>query len=60
MAANSAYGHRRILCVLHRQGWKVSKKTVLTLMRELGLACPVRRRTRYNSFRGEVGEAAEN
>ena len=59
-AANSAYGHRRILSVLLRQGWKVSKKTVLTLMRELGLACPVRRRKRYNSFRGEVGEAAEN
>ena len=59
-AANSAYGHRRILAVLLRQGWTVSKKTVLTLMRELGLQCPVRRRKRYNSFRGEVGEAAEN
>ncbi|MBM7846986.1 IS3 family transposase [Arthrobacter roseus] len=59
-AANSAYGHRRILAVLLRQGWQVSKKTVLKLMRELGLQCPVRRRKRYNSFRGEVGEAAEN
>lgn len=59
-AANSAYGHRRILAVLLRQGWRVSKKTVLKLMRELGLQCPVRRRKRYNSFRGEVGEAAEN
>lgn len=29
-------------------------------MRELGLQCPVRRRKRYNSFRGDVGEAAEN
>ena len=29
-------------------------------MRELGLHCPVRRRKRYNSFRGEVGEAADN
>lgn len=29
-------------------------------MRALGLQCPVRRRKRYNSFRGEVGEAAEN
>jgi putative transposase len=38
----------------------VSKKTVLKLMRELGLQCPVRRRKRYNSFRGEVGAAAEN
>lgn len=38
----------------------MSKKTVLKLMRERGLACPVRRRKRYNSFRGEVGEVAEN
>jgi putative transposase len=59
-AANSAYGHRRILAILRRQGWRVSKKTVLKLMRALGLQCPVRRRKRYNSFRGEVGEAAEN
>jgi putative transposase len=59
-AANSAYGHRRILAVLLRQGWQVSKKTVLKLMRELGLQCPVRRRKRYNSFRGDVGEAAPN
>jgi putative transposase len=59
-AAKSAYGHRRIRAVLHRQGWQVSKKTVLKLMRQLGLHCPVRRRKRYNSFRGEVGEAADN
>jgi putative transposase len=59
-AAKSAYGHRRIRAVLHRQGWTVSKKTVLKLMRELGLQCPVRRRKRYNSFRGDVGEASDN
>lgn len=59
-AANSAYGHRRIRAVLVRQGWQVSKKTVLKFMRELGLQCPVRRRRRYNSFRGEVGQAAAN
>lgn len=59
-SANGAYGHRRILAVLIRQGWRVSKKTVLKLMRTLGLQCPVRRRKRYNSFRGEVGEAADN
>ena len=38
----------------------MSKKTVLKLMRQLGLQCPVRRRKRYNSFRGEVGAAAGN
>lgn len=59
-AANGAYGHRRILAVILRQGWQVSKKTVLKLMRELGLQCPVRRRKRYNSFRGDVGQAADN
>jgi putative transposase len=59
-AAKSTYGHRRIRAILLRQGWTVSKKTVLKLMRQLGLHCPVRRRKRYNSFRGEVGEAAEN
>lgn len=59
-AAGSAYGHRRIRAVLLRQGWQVSKKTVLKLMRILGLRCPVRRRKRYNSFRGELGETAEN
>ena len=58
--AKSAYGHRRVRAVLLRQGWTVSKKTALKLMRELGLECPVRRRKRYNSFRGEVGEASDN
>ena len=59
-AANSRYGHRRIRAVLVRQGWQVSKKTVLKCMRERDLKCPVRRRRRYNSFRGDVGEAAAN
>ena len=38
--AKSTYGHRRVRAVLLRQGWTVSKKTVLKLMRELGLQCP--------------------
>jgi putative transposase len=58
--AKGAYGHRRVLAVLLRRGWRVSKKTVLKLMRTMGLRCPVRRRRRYNSFRGEVGRAADN
>jgi putative transposase len=59
-AAGSAYGHRRISAVLVRQGWQVSKKTVLKCMREIDLKCPVRRRRRYNAFRGDVGKAAAN
>jgi putative transposase len=34
--ARSAYGHRRVLAMLLRQGWTVAKKTVLKLMRGLG------------------------
>jgi putative transposase len=59
-AAHGRYGHRRIHACLVRDGWRVAKKTVLTLMRELGLACPVRRRKRYGAYRGEVGQMAPN
>jgi putative transposase len=54
------YGHRRVHAVLTRQGWRVAKKTVLKLMRRLGLHCPVRRKKRYNSHRGETGRTAPN
>lgn len=54
------YGHRRIHRVLISQGWRLAKKTVLKLMRELGLKCRVRRRRRYDSFQGEVGKIAAN
>jgi putative transposase len=58
-AAHGRYGHRRVHAVLTGQGWRVAKKTVLALMRALGLRCRVRRR-RYNAFKGEVGQIADN
>lgn len=58
--AHGRYGHRRVHAVLTAQGWRVAKKTVLALMRELALICRVRRRRRYNAFQGEVGQIAEN
>ncbi|MCE5290870.1 MAG: IS3 family transposase [Nocardiaceae bacterium] len=58
--ARGRYGHRRIHAVLAGQGWQLAKKTVLKLMRELGLKCHVRRKRRYNSFQGEVGKVADN
>lgn len=54
------YGHRRIHTTLTRKGWQVAKKTVLKLMRQLGLVCQVRRKRRYNSYRGEIGKIAPN
>lgn len=59
-AAQGRYGHRRVHAVLTGQGWQVAKKTVLKLMRVLGLICKVRRRRRYNAFKGEVGTIADN
>lgn len=58
--AHGRYGHRRVHALLLRQGWRVAKKTVLKLMRALGLVCRVRRRRRYSSYRGEVGRICEN
>ncbi|MFD6953795.1 IS3 family transposase [Nocardiopsis sp. NPDC060348] len=59
--ARGRYGHRRVHAVLIRQGWKVAKKTVLALMREIGLVCGVRRRRNvYLSYRGQIGRTAPN
>lgn len=44
-------------------GAVVADKTVLKMMREMGLRCGIRRETdyhRYNSYRGVVGETFEN
>lgn len=58
--AHGRYGHRRVHHVLVQDGWQVAKKTVLALMRELGLFCHVRRRRPYASWRGRVGRVADN
>jgi len=54
------YGYRRVHRVLIQDGWQVNRKTVLKLMRELRLASTSRRRRRYVSYRGKVGQIAEN
>ena len=44
-------------------GARIADKTVLKMMREMGLRCGIRRETdyhRYNSYRGVVGETFEN
>lgn len=60
VGAHGRYGHRRIHAALKQAGWRVAKKTVLTLMRDLGLVCHVRRRQVHSSYRGEVGSVAPN
>ncbi|MCK2245508.1 MULTISPECIES: IS3 family transposase [unclassified Crossiella] len=53
-------GHRVVHHALREAGWRVAKKTVLTLMRELDLVCTIRRRRRYVSYQGTVGAVADN
>lgn len=58
--AHGRYGHRRVHHVLVQEGRQVAKKTVLKLMRELGLACHVRRRRPYRAWGGKVATIADN
>lgn len=58
--AKGRYGHRRIHRELAKSRWRVAKKTVLKLMGQMGLVCHVRRRKRYNSYKGQPGRIAPN
>lgn len=53
------YGHRRVALALREKGVALNRKTVLRLMREMGLQGKVRRR-KYRSYRGEAGKSAPN
>lgn len=52
-------GHRQIhMCLVHEFGQKVSAKSVLRVMRRMGLRCAIRSRNpwrRYSPYRGETG-----
>lgn len=54
------YGHRRVHRELLNLGWAVPKKTVLQLMRTLGLFCKVRRRKCCDFYQGEADAIAPN
>ena len=57
-------GHRQVaMCLRAELGARIADKTVLKMMREMGVRCGIRRETdyhRYNSYRGVVGETFEN
>lgn len=56
---NGIYGYRRITVELLKRGFAVNHKTVLRLMKKLGLRCMVRMK-KYRSYRGSVGHKAPN
>ena len=57
-------GHRQMaMCLRAERGARIADKTVLKMMREMGVSCGIRRETgchRYNSYRGRVGKTFEN
>jgi transposase InsO family protein len=53
------YGYRRILLALCNKGIIVNHKTVLRLMKGLGLVCRVRMK-KYRSYKGEIGRIVPN
>lgn len=53
------YGYRRILSVLRESNININHKTVQKLMREMNLQGK-QRRSKYRSYKGEVGSIAPN
>ncbi|WP_307262181.1 IS3 family transposase [Peribacillus sp. V2I11] len=53
------YGYRRITLELRNRGISMNHKTVLRLMKELGLKCLVRMK-KYRSYKGKIGKVAPN
>ena len=51
------------MCLRAEEGERIADKTVLKMMREMGLRCQIRRERayhRYNSYKGNVGQSFAN
>ncbi len=54
------YGYRRIMTVLRTKGYLINHKTVLKLMKNLGLKGKQRKNDKYHSYKGKIGKVADN
>ncbi|WP_422678822.1 IS3 family transposase [Clostridium thermosuccinogenes] len=54
------YGYRRIHALLIKEGIRVSEKVVRKIMSEDKLIVRVKRRNKYNSYKGEISPAVPN
>ncbi len=54
------YGYRRVWDVMRSRGYVINHKTVLKLMKQLGLKGKQRKNDKYHSYKGEVGKVADN
>ena len=53
------YGYRRITLEINKRGLVINHKTILRLMRKLGLKSLIRIK-KYKSYKGQIGEIAPN
>ena len=58
-SSKSTYGYRRITIGLRNRGYEINHKTVLKLMKVLNIRGK-QRKSKYKSYRGEVGKIAPN
>ena len=54
------YGYRRILAIMRNKGYAINHKTILKLMKSLGLKGKQRKNEKYHSYKGDVGKVADN
>ena len=54
------YGYRRITLEMKNRGYIINHKTVLRLMKLLGIQSIQRSKRRYNSYQGTIGRVADN
>lgn len=54
------YGYRRITIAMSKKGYVINHKTVLKLMKELGLKGRQSKNDKYHSYKGTVGKVADN
>ena len=59
-AHKGRYGYRRVLSLLRAKGYLLNHKTVLKLMKSLGLKGKQRKNDKYHSYKGQVGKVADN
>ena len=57
--SHGRYGYRRITLQMNAEGCHINHKTVRKLMTQLGIRCLIRK-VRYRSYKGSVGDIADN
>lgn len=54
------FGYRKLHRLLHNEGTIVSEKVVRRIMKQEGLTVKVRKKRKYNSYKGEITPAVDN